>query len=54
MDEAVAAAKSICAASPNTAIFTLQPMLHGSTTQDVVVQHRRTSEDLLFKCFAWI
>ena len=54
MDEAAAAAKTICAASPNAASFALLPVLHGSTTQEIVVQHRRTFEDVLLAFFGCI
>lgn len=49
MDDATACAKLICAASPNAGAFVLLPVVHGSTTQESVVMHRRIFEDLLFK-----
>lgn len=49
VDDATSAAKAICAASPNSAGFALLPVLHGSTTQEAVVLHRRHIEDLLYK-----
>jgi hypothetical protein len=47
VDEAVALAKAVCSASSDVVFFCLLPTVHGSTSQHVVVRHRRHMEDLL-------
>lgn len=57
MDEAVSLARSVCAASADIICFCLLPVVHGSTTQQVVVKHRRHVEDLMMAhrgCREWI